>query len=869
MNRGRASRAALLTALVSLAVRATPGRAADCSRFAAPPPAPIDCSQAITCGDQPDSLSWTDRPNILLIVTDDHAYCHWGFMSGRCAGDPNRECVANADCTGGVCEANTGAGALRLNTLECRNREPDLVAADKGHFPFDRSAYPTAGTSRALRTPYLDELASQGAVFPRAHVGALSCSLSRHVIALGKFLSHTQAVPTDRRLWPAIAEQLKDKGPNNDACCPGDPPRCDPAACDPGYRAGGFVKPGGFLHRAGGFDEVAPGKGMGKFHCRADASGDVCRDDLASCYECGDRSQVPDVVHCSEDAPELIDPSLPRAKTRGVRKIKDLVEQAHSWGFIVHRFDDGTRHLSRVEHPFYIWYGPNIPHAPGTPEATLLDLYAGREPLVEQPHLGRISWADAGIGALVHYLQHTCVCGKSGVAQSLYDSTVVIVLADQGWLMPGAKAVFTENTERTPIIVNEPRHRGATPAAPATQFTDQLAHAVDLQSTILAYAGITRTCTDTCPAGQACVSEHAGSAVAGAAVSVCRKTCGLASSDSCTDPVDCCAGPYRTDTCYCADGTCVLSAAAGGVSACPAGKTCVCGYPFARNLKPFIEDPTLTLGTSIRDLQFNEGADAHTSVTNRPGLLGVCETPHDNDPAACANYSGAAAHVCLKHFHPCRSDADCGYTEPLAGPPGHADQIDLGHCMTPDRDPRICINQPWQTCSDDVQCASWSPDTGLCDCAHDVTRPGMCLSAGSCRPVADPLSRNHGGYADFDASLPCNSDVDCTPQDVDRLSGTRRRALCKPLILRVVKNDAGPFVPTSGPFTAVNGSAWDLNWDPDEQFDLFRMDKYLLGGPRDSGAQRLRIQLEHCLDHFRGVDVTGGVWAGAAGCPFM
>ena len=84
-----------------------------------------------------------------------------------------------------------------------------------------------------------------------------------------------------------------------------------------------------------------------------------------------------------------------------------------------------------------------------------------------------------------------------------------------------------------------------------------------------------------------------------------------------------------------------------------------------------------------------------------------------------------------------------------------------------------------------------------------------------------------------------------------------------------MKNDAGPFVPTSGPFTAVNGSVWDLNWDPDEQFDLFRMDKYLLGGPRDSGAQRLRIQLEHCLDHFRGVDVTGGVWAGAAGCPFM
>src|SRR5205823_7204272 len=73
-------------------------------------------------------------PNILLIISDDQAYCSYGFMRGRTT--------------------------IGIDDLTCRYRNPTGVSAKKS-FVFRRDAYDplTTGTlDVGVRTPTLDDL---------------------------------------------------------------------------------------------------------------------------------------------------------------------------------------------------------------------------------------------------------------------------------------------------------------------------------------------------------------------------------------------------------------------------------------------------------------------------------------------------------------------------------------------------------------------------------------------------------------------------------------------------------------------------------------------------------------------------------------
>jgi hypothetical protein len=77
------------------------------------------------------------RPNILVIVADDQAYCQYGFMAGYCDSNPHLSCQYDRDCplvgedfdmckrdaAGTTHDPGAGGATLRLNDPACRYRQ--------------------------------------------------------------------------------------------------------------------------------------------------------------------------------------------------------------------------------------------------------------------------------------------------------------------------------------------------------------------------------------------------------------------------------------------------------------------------------------------------------------------------------------------------------------------------------------------------------------------------------------------------------------------------------------------------------------------------------------------------------------------------
>jgi hypothetical protein len=293
----------------------------------------------------------------------------------------------------------------------------------KRHFPFNRSHFPCNNTApatlRTVETPALDDLATQGTVFPRTHVGGNVCKPSRGTMLLGRHQRHLKYVYTEGWLpsaYHAIAWWLQ-HGTD---------------APTPTYKSYLWGKAEILFEREGGFDGGEEGRtSIGQFPCE-------------------------DTTPCPADLENGRIPSQAEATGMGIGDVRagylsDIQSQESPPG--------SGQFTSKLDHPLFIWYAPEIPHETGNPPPLYFSgKYASFERRAQE-HLGRITWLDAGVGALLNDLKRTCICGNDGQPQSLYDNTVVLFLADNGFLLRGAKRNELENTQRTVLIVNEPGHR--------------------------------------------------------------------------------------------------------------------------------------------------------------------------------------------------------------------------------------------------------------------------------------------------------------------------------------------------------------------------------------------------------------------------
>jgi uncharacterized sulfatase len=138
------------------------------------------------------------------------------------------------------------------------------------------------------------------------------------------------------------------------------------------------------------------------------------------------------------------------------------------------------------ERPWFVWYAPLLPHSPHNPPQRLLDKYADDgQSLHVARYQAMCQWSDELIGQLLDHLDE----------HGLADNTLVVYVADNGWIQnednpqyaPRSKRSPYEGGIRTPILLRWPGH------IEAARYDDTLVSSIDLAPTILAAAGLKST----------------------------------------------------------------------------------------------------------------------------------------------------------------------------------------------------------------------------------------------------------------------------------------------------------------------------------------------------------------------------------------
>lgn len=138
------------------------------------------------------------------------------------------------------------------------------------------------------------------------------------------------------------------------------------------------------------------------------------------------------------------------------------------------------------DQPWFIWYAPFLPHSPHNPPQRLLDKYTEDG---ESIHVARYQamceWFDETCGELLGMLDE----------RGLAENTLVVYVTDNGWIQdehspqyaPRSKRSPHEGGVRTPILLRWPGR-----IEPAS-YDDTLVSSIDLAPTILTAAGLEPT----------------------------------------------------------------------------------------------------------------------------------------------------------------------------------------------------------------------------------------------------------------------------------------------------------------------------------------------------------------------------------------
>lgn len=135
----------------------------------------------------------------------------------------------------------------------------------------------------------------------------------------------------------------------------------------------------------------------------------------------------------------------------------------------------------RQQKPFLVWYAPFMPHTPHTPPDRLFQKYAGQ---TSSPPIARYwamcEWADEKCGELLDYLDR----------QNLASNTIVVYLADNGWIQSPDRAAFAPKNKTTPY---DHGHRTPLmirwPGRVSPRRTGTLASSIDIVPTLLTAVG--------------------------------------------------------------------------------------------------------------------------------------------------------------------------------------------------------------------------------------------------------------------------------------------------------------------------------------------------------------------------------------------
>ncbi len=582
----------------------------------------------------------TDRPNIILFISDDQGYCHYG------------------------------------DSVECRSTQ-------------------TGTAVPAPRTPSLDVLASQGTVFPIAHNAASWCFPSLATILTGRYQKNFGG---QRKVTEAAFTMLPNalRGLNGDVGSLNDP-------YNAGNKIGGYCtllagKFTGALDESA-FDGTAKtgGRRLGRTQCIGGAPGQppLCGTAETTPYQPFATAEVSDVFNFLD---------MLMYKQPGSVPAQYAMEHFFMWYAprvphqplrspppVINYLFGGVGALGGIMDLGQYCSGPSC--APVVAAFNEDNFGTVRE------YFGNIWWADDNVRELRHFLaaetaahcigtdgrsrfdvtsQAQCTSGGgtwSTVTPDLERNTIIVYMSDNGWQLPNSKHAFTENGYRTQMIVYDPRTLPTLPSwdpyaqtpGPA-QFNAALAHSVDVLPTVIGFA-LGTSGSQSCPLspdGRTCdgkdLGGHLVTTPGGPAApetlrhALCghhtkRTTsptrsrylltrpgsvgrCTKATNPSCSTSSDCGAGEF------CVGGFCATDADGTGCSSnaqCQPGAACLGGK--CRMAPACIDDSDCTaLGAG-----YVCGGKAEKWCRNAPDLTcsansdcPVCPTNFGSSPAPCS-----------------------------------------------------------------------------------------------------------------------------------------------------------------------------------------------------------------------------------------
>jgi arylsulfatase A-like enzyme len=134
--------------------------------------------------------------------------------------------------------------------------------------------------------------------------------------------------------------------------------------------------------------------------------------------------------------------------------------------------------------PFFVWYAPFLPHTPHNPPKELFEKYKAKG--IESDHVARyyamVEWFDSTCGQLFDHLDR----------QNLTENTLVIYVADNGWIQQPNSPEFAARSKQTPYEggVRQPIVFSWPGKIRPSDREDQLCSSIDIAPTILSATGV-------------------------------------------------------------------------------------------------------------------------------------------------------------------------------------------------------------------------------------------------------------------------------------------------------------------------------------------------------------------------------------------
>lgn len=284
-----------------------------------------------------------------------------------------------------------------------------------------------------VHTPRIDKLAGEGMAFRQGHVPSSLCSPSLASILTGLY-PHQHRVTSNDPPAPA--------GKTGAA-----------AKADPAYRAGREALIANF-ERVATLPRLLASRGYVSFQSGKWWGGPFQRGGFSDGMSHGD----PERGGRHGDAGLAIG-------RQTMAPVTDFIDRA-----------------MKEERPFFVWYAPMLPHSPHDPPERLLSRYRDLAPnLQTAKYWACVEWFDETVGQLMDHLD----------AVRARDNTIVIYVADNGWLQdpeadryaPRSKQSPYEGGLRTPILVRWPGK-----VAPGT--SDTPVSSIDIAPTVLQACGV-------------------------------------------------------------------------------------------------------------------------------------------------------------------------------------------------------------------------------------------------------------------------------------------------------------------------------------------------------------------------------------------